>query len=109
MPVAGWSSLESPRPWCGLRPMHALPVFALTAAASLLGAADPRPLMAALAPVPEVAFALQSAALGAALGSVVALRAKRRYDDADTWAITTTWATLGLALGLLIVCVSAVA
>lgn len=109
MPVAGWPSLEAPRPWRAWRPMHALPVFALTAAASLLGAAGPGPLMASLAPIPEVAFALQSAALGAALGSVVALRAKRRYDGADTWAITTMWATLGLALGLLIVCVSAVA
>lgn len=58
-------------------------------------------LKLALAPVPELAFALQLAGLGAALGAAVALRARRRWPTADTWRITTAWATLGLALGLL--------
>lgn len=54
-----------------------------------------------LAPVPEVAFILQVAAVGAALGSAVALRARRRDADVDTWRITAAWATLGLLVGVM--------
>ena len=53
----------------------------------------------AVAPVPEVAFVLQAAAVGAAIGSAVGLRARRRDPHADTWRITTAWATLGLVAG----------
>jgi len=52
-----------------------------------------------LAPMPEVAFVLQVGAVGAAIGSAVALRARSRYADVDTWRITTAWATLGLVVG----------
>jgi hypothetical protein len=55
----------------------------------------------ALAPIPDVSFVLQTMALGAAVGSIVALRAKRRYGSrVDASAITTAWATLGLVIGL---------
>ncbi len=89
--------------------MHALPLIALTAASSQEATTAAEALLAVLAPIPEVGLVLQSAAVGTALGSAIALRAKRRHDDADTWAITTAWATLGLVVGLLIVCLSAVA
>lgn len=90
--------------------MHAFPLFALTVASSPLAPRVPQAFLAVLAPIPEVAFVLQSTAVGtAALGSVIALRAKRRYGDADTWAITTTWATLGLVVGVLAAFVSALA
>lgn len=56
----------------------------------------------ALAPVPELAFALQLAGLAAALGAALALRAKSRRPTVDTWRITTAWGTLGLAVGLLV-------
>ena len=59
-------------------------------------------LTAALAPVPELAFALQCASAAAAVGATVALRAKRSWGDVDTWRITTAWATLGLVIGLLV-------
>jgi len=52
-----------------------------------------------LAPVPEVAFVLQVGAVGAAIGSAVALRARTRDADVDAWRITTAWATLGLVVG----------
>lgn len=55
----------------------------------------------AVTPVSEIAFALQVAALGAAVGSAVALCAQRRRPDVDTWRITTAWASLGLVLGVL--------
>ncbi len=55
-----------------------------------------------LAPVPEVAFVLQVGAVGAAIGSAVALRARTRDADVDTWRITTPWATLGLLVGVMI-------
>ena len=60
-----------------------------------------------LAPVPEVAFALQVASVGGAVGAAVALRARRRDADADTWRITTAWATLGLVIGAGIVAILA--
>lgn len=88
--------------------MHAFPLFALTVAASPLGPRDPAALLAALAPIPEVAFVLQSAAVGTALGSAIALRAKRSYRDVDTWAITTAWGTLGVVVGLLVALVGTV-
>ena len=59
-------------------------------------------LAAALAPIPELAFALQLASAGGAVGASVALRAKRYRADVDTWRITTAWATLGLVVGLLV-------
>jgi hypothetical protein len=64
---------------------------------------------AALAPVPEVGFVLQLAGVGAAIGSVVALRARGRDAEVDTWRVTTAWASLGLFVGLLVVTVAAVA
>lgn len=63
--------------------------------------------MGSLAPVPEVAFALQVASVGAAIGAAVALRARRRDVDADAWRITTAWATLGLGIGAGIVAILA--
>lgn len=56
----------------------------------------------ALAPVPELGFALQLGGLGAALGAVVGLRAKHRTATVDTWRITTAWATLGLIIGVIV-------
>jgi len=52
-----------------------------------------------LAPVPEVAFVLQVGAVGAAIGSAVALGARSRDAEVDAWRITTAWATLGLVVG----------
>lgn len=46
-------------------------------------------IWSALAPLPELGFALQLAGVGAAVGSAVALRAKHRAADVDTWRITT--------------------
>ena len=63
----------------------------------------------AVAPVPAIGFILQMAALGTAIGSVVALRAKRRNPDTDTWAITTAWASLGLVIGTVAVGITALA
>jgi hypothetical protein len=60
---------------------------------------------ATLAPVPGVAFVLQIGAVGAAIGSAVALRARSRDADVDTWRITTAWAALGLVAGASIVVV----
>ncbi len=62
----------------------------------------------AVAPLPVLDFALQLTAIGAAFGSAVALRAKRRNADADTWSITTAWASLGFAVGLVIALASLV-
>jgi hypothetical protein len=45
----------------------------------------------------------QVAGLGAAIGSVIALRARRHDTEVDTWRITTAWATLGLVIGVGIV------
>lgn len=60
-------------------------------------------VLVALAPVPEVGFVLQVVGVGAAIGSAVALRARRRSAEVDTWRITTAWATLGLLSGLALV------
>jgi hypothetical protein len=52
-----------------------------------------------------VGFVLQFMALFGAVGAVAAARAFRRTRDADQrWLITTRWATLGLALGVAVVC-----
>lgn len=64
-------------------------------------------LVEGLAPVPELGFVLQLAGVGAAFGSTVALYARRRDAEADTWRITTAWATLGLVFGLgVVVCLA---
>jgi len=57
----------------------------------------------AVVPVPELGFVLQAGGVGAAIGSAVALRARRRDPDVDTWRITTAWATLGTIVGVAIV------
>lgn len=88
--------------------MHALLLFTLTAGSSQLASSDASPPVGVVAPMPEVALVLQIVAVGTALGSAVALRAKRRYLDADTWAITTAWATLGLMVGVAATCLAAV-
>lgn len=88
--------------------MHALPLFALTVVSLALGSVGARTPFATLTPIPDVAFVLQSAAIGTALGSAIALRAERRYGGADTWAITTAWATLGVGVGLVIEILSAI-
>lgn len=64
-------------------------------------------VVVALEPVPELGFVLQFAAAGAAVGAAVALRARRRDAEVDTWRITTAWATLGLVVGAVIVSCSA--
>lgn len=56
-------------------------------------------VVAGLAPVPEVGFVLQIAAVGAAVGSAIALRARGHDAEVDTWRITTAWTTLGLVVG----------
>lgn len=61
----------------------------------------------AVAPLPELGFVLQAVGLGAAIGSAVALRARRRDADVDTWRITTAWATLGMVVGAAIAAGSA--
>lgn len=78
--------------------MQALVLLTIAAAGSLLPAP---PLHGSVAPVPELAFVLQTTAVGTAIGSAVALRAKRRNPDVDSWSITTAWASLGLGLGAL--------
>lgn len=60
-------------------------------------------IVVALAAVPELGFALQLAGVGAAVGSAVALYARRRDAKADTWRITTAWATLGFVVGAAVV------
>lgn len=56
--------------------------------------------IAGLAPSPQLAFVLQTTAVGTAVGSGIAARAKRRNADVDTWSITTAWASLGFVVGL---------
>lgn len=58
--------------------------------------------VALVGPVPALSFLLQAVAVGTAIGAAVALRASRRSLHADTWAITTAWATLALVVGVLI-------
>ncbi len=62
-----------------------------------------------VAALPEVGFVLQVASVGTLVGALVALRAKRRFADVDTWAITTAWTGLGVVLGFAIALVAAVA
>jgi hypothetical protein len=81
----------------------------LLSSAAVGGLASVPSVVSSVAPVPELAFILQVAAAGTAIGSAVALRAKRRNPDADTWAITTAWATLGLLCGGLAVLISVLA
>lgn len=71
----------------------------MTALSFLLAKAHLVMASLALAPVPELGFVLQVAAVGAAIGSAVALRARKHDGDVDTWRITTAWASLGLAVG----------
>ena len=61
-----------------------------------------------LAPVPELGFLLQLAALGGALGGLVAARARRRNTQADAAAITSAWAGLGLVVGLALMLVASI-
>lgn len=60
-------------------------------------------LPTALAPLSEIAFVLQLAGVGSAVGSLVALR--RRPERAAR--ITAAWAALGLVAGLLVLVVQA--
>lgn len=78
--------------------MQALVLLTIATVGSLLSGPT---LSASIAPVPELAFVLQTTAIGTAFGSAVALRAKRRNPDVDSWSITTAWATLGFLLGAL--------
>jgi hypothetical protein len=80
--------------------MQALVFIALTASSTGLSRFWH---VAGVTSVPELSFVLQAGALATAIGSAVAARAKRRNPDADTWAITTAWATLGSALAALVV------
>ncbi len=61
----------------------------------------------ALAAIPELGLVLQLASTGAAVGAAIALRARRRDPDADTWRITTAWSCVGLVVGCLLVVLSA--
>jgi len=79
-------------------PQLLFPVSAAARTAAVLG----------LAALPEVGFVVQITSVGTLVGALVALRAKRRFADADTWAITTAWTGLALVVGLVIVVVAAV-
>lgn len=83
--------------------MHALALIS----SALIAAVPVLDLRVAVAPLPTVGFVLQMAALGTAIGSVVALRAKRRDPEADTWSITTAWASLGFVAGAITAVVTA--
>jgi hypothetical protein len=72
---------------------------ALVLLTALAGSLSPGSLVGSVAPLPELSFVLQTAAVGTAVGSAIALRAKRRNPDVDSWSITTAWATLGFLLG----------
>lgn len=62
----------------------------------------------AVGPVPELGFVLQGFGLGAAVGTLVAYRARRLGFEHDSWTITTRW-SLGVALlSALVVPVTAV-
>jgi hypothetical protein len=64
-----------------------------------------QPLVVAVAAVPELAFVLQLVGLGSAIGGAIALRrpvARRAH-------ITSAWATLGLAVGAVVLAVQAAA
>jgi hypothetical protein len=72
--------------------MNALPQLLFPVSAAVL----------ALAALPEIGFVLQVTSVGTLVGALVALRAKRRFGHADTWAITTAWTGLALLVGLAI-------
>ncbi len=59
--------------------------------------------MVALAPVPEVAFVLQAAGLGALTGTGVALVERRRRGDLDIGLRTAAGSVMGAVTGLLVV------
>lgn len=86
--------------------MQALVLLNIATVGSLLSQPT---LIVGIAPVPELAFVLQITAVGTALGSAVALRAKRRNPQIDSWSITTAWATLGFLLGALVALLTLVA
>ena len=50
---------------------------------------------------PALGLVSQVVSLFGTVGAAVALRAVRRWPSADPWRITTAWATLGLAVGVL--------
>ena len=60
---------------------------------------------AALAPVPEVGFVLQAGAVGTAIGTFVAAAARRR----EPTRIAAAWTSLGLAFGVAVAVVDALA
>jgi hypothetical protein len=62
--------------------------------------------LALVGPLPALGFLLQAVAVGTAIGSAVALQATRRHRHADTWAITTAWASLALGVGSVVELVS---
>ncbi len=64
------------------------------------------PRLALVGPMPALGFLLQIVAVGTAIGAAVALRAIRRHRHADTWAITTAWASLALGVGVVVELVS---
>lgn len=54
-------------------------------------------LFLALGPSPEVGFVLQGFGVGAAIGTLVAHRARQRGYVQDPWLVTTRW-SMGLGL-----------
>lgn len=64
--------------------------------------APPLVLAGAIAPLPELSLILQFAALGGAIGGLVAARARRRSPRADASTITSAWAGLGLVVGVVV-------
>jgi hypothetical protein len=68
----------------------------------------PTSLPLALAPLPDVGFVLQAGAVGTALGTAVAARARHRDPDVDATRITGAWTSAGLAVGSAVAAVSAV-
>lgn len=64
-------------------------------------------LAAAVAPLPDVAFVLQAGAVGTAIGTAVAARARRRRSDTDAAQITCAWTLLGLGVGAVIAVIAA--
>jgi glycopeptide antibiotics resistance protein len=79
--------------------MNALPQLLRPVSAAVL----------ALGALPEIGFVLQIASVGTLVGALVAMRAKRRFAHADTWAITTAWTGLALLVGLVIALAAAIA
>lgn len=61
----------------------------------------------AIAPVPEVGFVLQAGALGTAVGTLVAARARRRDPGVDAARISAAWSALGIVVGAAVTLLSA--